>query len=161
MKAEDTQTFGKRQEFMAIAKLMARGCDVYLTLVDNQQIDCIVRHDRNDEPAYYDVQIKARSRAAQAASWGTWPNIRLDKPRERFFVVFYSEPLDQYWVIPSLKLKELASRTRTGRYEGHYTVSLAQFLDEGPPRYNPKFEEYRAAFHLLGAWPVDPDAEPK
>jgi len=47
------------------------------------------------------------------------------------------------------------------RYEGHYTVSLAQFLEEGPPRYNPKFEEYRGAFHLLGASPADPYAKPK
>ena len=157
MKVEDTQTFGKRQEFMAIATMMARGCDVYLTLVDNQQIDCIVRHeDDRGAPMYYDVQIKGRSRQAQQASWGSWPNIRLVKPRARFFVVFYSEPFDQYWVIPSLEFVALASRTKTGRYAGHYSVTLAQHQEDAPPKYNPKFEEYRGAFHRLGASPADP-----
>ena len=47
------------------------------------------------------------------------------------------------------------------RYEGHYTFRLAQYLQQGHPKYNPKFEEYRGAFHLLGAWPLDPDAEPR
>src|ERR1700758_4110328 len=36
-------SFGKRQEFAAIAELLKRNYDVYLTLVDDQQIDCMVR----------------------------------------------------------------------------------------------------------------------
>lgn len=36
-------SFGKRQEFGAIAELLRRGYDVYVTLVDDQQIDGVVR----------------------------------------------------------------------------------------------------------------------
>jgi len=68
---EDTQTSGKRQEFMAIATPLARGCDVDLTLVDNQQIDCIVREDRDGDPVCYDVQMRARSRKTQMLSRAT------------------------------------------------------------------------------------------
>ena len=51
-------SFGKRQEFGAIAELLRRGYDVYITLVDDQGIDCIVRQGPDK---FYDVQIKARS----------------------------------------------------------------------------------------------------
>lgn len=55
-------SFGKRQEFSAIAELMKRNYDVYLTLVDDQQIDCILRLEREPYPVYVDIQIKARSK---------------------------------------------------------------------------------------------------
>jgi len=54
-------SFGKRQEYIAIAELLRRGYDVYMTLVDDQQIDCVVRVEVNSHPVYIDVQIKARS----------------------------------------------------------------------------------------------------
>jgi hypothetical protein len=43
-------SFGKRQEFAAIAELLKRNYDVYSTLVDDQQIDCIVRLQRDPYP---------------------------------------------------------------------------------------------------------------
>jgi len=150
MSPEDTQTFGKRQEFMAIATMMAKGYDVYLTLVDNQQIDCIVRHDDEGKLTYYDVQIKARSKAAQRKSWATWPNLKILKPRENFFVVFYSDPIKEYWVVPSLFLAEHSSRTTTGPYKDHFTVTLAKCPEGSPPEYVATFKPYRGAFHLLG-----------
>lgn len=36
-------SFGKRQEYIAVAELLRRGFDVYMTLVDDQQIDCAFR----------------------------------------------------------------------------------------------------------------------
>lgn len=44
MKHRSTASFGKRQEYIAVAELLRRGFDVYMTLVDDQQIDCVVRH---------------------------------------------------------------------------------------------------------------------
>jgi len=61
MAYRDSASFGKRQEFVAIAELLRRGFDVYLTLVDDLQIDCIIPQEVNGEPVYLDVQIKARS----------------------------------------------------------------------------------------------------
>ncbi|WP_157210500.1 hypothetical protein [Turneriella parva] len=43
MNYRDTASYGKRQEYMAVAELLRRGFDVYMTLVDDQGIDCIVR----------------------------------------------------------------------------------------------------------------------
>ena len=42
MKVEDTQTLRERQKFLAIATLMARGCDGWLTSVDKQETDSVV-----------------------------------------------------------------------------------------------------------------------
>ena len=63
MAYRDSASFGKRQEYVAVAELLKRGFDVFITLVDDQQIDCISKFDE-DPPRYVDVQIKARSKTA-------------------------------------------------------------------------------------------------
>jgi hypothetical protein len=42
MTHRSTASFGKRQESIAVAELLRRGFAVYMTLVDDQQIDCII-----------------------------------------------------------------------------------------------------------------------
>lgn len=46
MDHRSTASFGKRQEYIAVAELLRRGFDVYMTLVDDQQIDCVIRQER-------------------------------------------------------------------------------------------------------------------
>lgn len=60
MNFRSSASFGKRQEFTAIAELLRRGLDVYMTLVDDLQIDCIIRQDDGERLRYLDIQIKAR-----------------------------------------------------------------------------------------------------
>jgi len=45
MSYRDTASFVKRQEYIVVAELLKRGFDVYMTLVDDQGIDCIIRLD--------------------------------------------------------------------------------------------------------------------
>jgi serine/threonine protein kinase len=47
MNHRSTASFGKRQEYVAVAELLRRGFDVYMTLVDDEQIDCINRAAEN------------------------------------------------------------------------------------------------------------------
>lgn len=100
-------SFGKRQEFAAIAELMKRNYDVYLTLVDDQQIDCILRLERDPYPVYVDIQIKARSKDAKNP--GTFAAMEIRKPRPNFYFIFYSEAANQYWIMPSLDVTKLAT----------------------------------------------------
>jgi predicted AAA+ superfamily ATPase len=65
-------SFGKRQEFVVITELLRREFDVYLTLVDDQQIDCVVPQEIDGKPVYMDIQIKARSK--------NWSRRLLDPP---------------------------------------------------------------------------------
>ena len=78
-------SFGKRQEFIAIAELLRRRFDVYMTLVDDQQIDCVIRLP-SSPPSYIDLQIKARSKNAQNAA--TFAAMEIREPRENFLFLF-------------------------------------------------------------------------
>jgi hypothetical protein len=70
-------SFGKRQEYIAVAELLRHGYDVYMTLVDDQQIDCVVRLEVDFHPVYIDVQIKARSAdAKQAGTFASQLHVR-------------------------------------------------------------------------------------
>ncbi len=62
MSYRDSASFGKRQEYVVVAELLKRGFDVYMTLVDDQGIDCVISI---DDQTYIDFQIKARANTAK------------------------------------------------------------------------------------------------
>src|SRR6266496_4782001 len=70
-------SFGKRQEYVAVAELLRRGFDVYMTLVDDQQIDCIIRQELNSQLRYVDIQIKARSNLCVQKDGGFFPAMHI------------------------------------------------------------------------------------
>jgi len=142
----DSASFGKRQEFGAIAELLKRGYDVYSTLVDDQQIDCIVRLDR-EPPVYVDIQIKARSKTAKNP--GTFAAMEIRKPRPNFFFVFYSEAANQYWIMPSLDVVKLATRNKSGKAKGRYRIVFTNTTVKGEVRPRPKWEAWRNKFELV------------
>ena len=94
MSHRSTASFGKRQEYIAVAELLRRGFDVYMTLVDDQQIDCVIRQERNDGLRYLDIQIKARSKDAKQAA--TFAALTVRQPRPNFWFIFYSEAAETY-----------------------------------------------------------------
>ena len=144
-------SFGKRQEFGAIAELLRRGYDVYVTLVDDQQIDCVVRQGPSD---FYDVQIKARSKDCVVGNQAYFPLLWVDKPRRNYIFILYAEAIgDQgtYWVIPSTTLTEpgFGNSLKSGDNKGAFRVRLAL---NGKPR--PKYLNYINAFeNAFGAPP--------
>jgi hypothetical protein len=143
----NSASFGKRQEFVAIAELMKRGYDVYLTLVDDQQIDCIVRLEREPFPVYVDIQIKARSKNAKSP--GTFAAMEIRKPRQNFYFVFYSEAANEYWIMPSLEVAKLANRGKSGKATGRYRIVFTSTNVKGEVRARPKWEAWKNRFDLL------------
>jgi predicted helicase len=81
----DKLTFGKRQEFVAIARLLLEGCDVYMTLVDDRGIDCVIRKNEKD---YLDIQIKARSVHCKPENIASFPNLKNRQPSEELLLHF-------------------------------------------------------------------------
>jgi len=146
-----TASFGKRQEYIAVAELLRRGFDVYMTLVDDRQIDCVVRQEKNGRLRYLDVQIKARSIEAKHAA--TFAALTVRDPRPDFWFIFYSQAARTYWIIPSLELVKLANvnkggKTKEGKNKGKFTIKLASKTKSGwKPR--PKFCRYENAFPNL------------
>jgi len=147
MVSESRQSFGKRQEFAAIAEMLKLGLDVYMTLVDDKGIDCIVREDAN---TYYDVQIKARGKNVEHP--GSFSNLDISNPRPNYLFVFYSEEADKFWVIPSERItgsdggSPLGKQIQSGKTEGRWYIDPWW---EG--KTEPGFEEYENAWHYLGA----------
>lgn len=150
MAYRDSASFGKRQEFVAIAELLRRGFDVYLTLVDDQQIDCVVRNEILGEPVYLDIQIKARSKQCNPKNAGTFAALEVRNPRANFFFIFFSEQTNCYWVLPSLKLIKEANRNKTGQNVGKYRIVFTNLSSKtGLVVPRPRFEKYRNNFELL------------
>jgi len=150
MPFRDTASFGKRQEFVAIAELLHRGFDVYATLVDDRQIDCVIRNEVDGRPAYLDIQIKARSKQCAPKNAGRFAAMDIPNPRHNYFFIFYSEQVDAYWVVPSLDLVAHASRNRSGQNEGRYSIDLTRlYRKTGQVVPRPKFDTYRGNFDLL------------
>ena len=141
-----TGSFGKRQEYIAVAKLLQKGFDVYMTLVDDQQIDCVVRLP-GEMPQYVDIQIKARSRDAKQAS--TFAALAINNPRKNFVFIFYSEAADTYWIMPSLDLIKEASKNKTGINAGKYSLVFANKLKNGDWKPRPRFDKYRDNWQLI------------
>ena len=149
----NSASFGKRQEFVAMAELLRRGFDVYLTLVDDQQIDCILRKEVKGKPLYMDVQIKARSRDADKKNAGFFPLLKIQKPRKNFFFIFYSEHATCHWIMPSQDVVKEANQRKTGQNKGTYSINLATHhkkTDEIHSR--PKFEHYKDNFDILNQY---------
>ena len=156
MRHRHTASFGKRQEYIAVGELLRRGFDVYMTLVDDQQIDCILRQENEitGKLRYLDIQIKARSMDAKHGA--TFAAIRVHKPRKNFWFIFYSEvtgPKGTYWVMSSMDLVQEANINKggvdkKGKNLGKCTIKLANKNKNGwKPR--PRFQKYENAFYLL------------
>ena len=142
-------SFGKRQEYIAVAELLRREYDVYMTLVDDQQIDCVVRVERNGRPRYLDIQVKARSKDCKPRNAGTFSAMEIRQPRKNFFFIFYSEQAETYWIVPSLELIREATRNKSGKNEGKYRIMFCNTSSLGKVRPRPRFKKYENNFALL------------
>lgn len=142
----NSASFGKRQEYVVFAELLRRGFDVYLTLVDDQKIDCIIRFDA-EPPVYVDVQIKARSKTAKNP--GTFSALEMKNPRKNLFYIFYSEGAGCHWVMPSLDLAKRGTRNKSGKNAGKYRIVFTNTTVKGEVRPRPKWTEYQNRFDLL------------
>jgi hypothetical protein len=141
-----TASFGKRQEFVIMGELLRRGLDVYMTLVDDQQIDCIIRMDIGPAPHYLDIQIKARSNNAKNAA--LFAAMDILNPRPSYYYIFYSEQVQKTWVIPSLTLVALAHQNKAGKNKGKFSIDFCHKV-KGIFEPDPQYSEFEEAFHLL------------
>ena len=146
MAKERSQSFGKRQEFAAISEMLRLGLDIYMTLVDDKGIDCVVRKNAD---TYYDVQIKARSKNVKHPGSFWLSDV---SARQNYFFVFYSEEANKFWVIPYQRIigsdgkKPLGNQIKSGKTKGGW------YIDPWwSGRTERGFKQYENAWHYLGA----------
>ncbi|MEN4759159.1 hypothetical protein ABEG63_02360 [Chryseobacterium sp. C39-AII1] len=82
---------GKRMEYFVISKMLEKGLDVYVPLIDDNGIDAVIR---KYDGSFVDVQIKARSTDVKFGDAVLFAAINhID--RNNYFFVFYSHRLEK------------------------------------------------------------------
>ena len=110
--------FGKRMEYNIVGKMLMEGLDVYMPLVDDHGVDCVIK--RNDG-TFIEVQIKARSNEVADGDAALFAAIVHDLT-ENFFFVFYSERLDTMWIMSSEEFLAECVTNKAGKNKGKHSI---------------------------------------
>ncbi len=94
------------------------GLDVYLPLVDDHGVDCVIKKDNG---TFIEVQIKARSKEVTDGDAALFAAITHNKT-ENFFFVFYSERLDTMWILSSEEFIKECVTNKTGKNAGKHSI---------------------------------------
>ena len=129
-------SFGKRIEYWVIGLMLKEGIDVYVPLVDDHAIDAIVK--RKDGTIAL-VQIKARSSTVKDGGAALFAAIPHEHVRQEYWFVFYSERLDQTWIMTSEEFDREAVKNKTGKNVGLRSI---WFNGKRKNKISGKSEEY-------------------
>ena len=110
--------FGKRMEYNLVGKMLMEGLDVYLPLVDDHGVDCVIK---KEDGTFIEVQIKARSREVTDGDAALFSAITHEQT-ENFFFVFYSERLDMMWILSSKEFISECVTNKTGKNAGKRSI---------------------------------------
>jgi len=127
---------GKEGEIKVIGKLLEKGFEVYIPVVD-VGADCIIKISTGE---YKEIQIKTRKKTD-----AYFFDVSDVQPNENLFILCYilTEP-DDIWIIPSMDLKHLATQVKSGKK----TKWRLTFGKRGSEKRK-LFEKYRNNFALL------------
>ena len=110
--------FGKRMEYSLVGEMLMEGLDVYLPLVDDHGVDCVIKR---KDGTFIEVQIKARSNEVTDGDAALFSAITHDY-RENFYFVFYSERLSTMWILSSEEFLNECVTNRNGKNEGKRSI---------------------------------------
>ena len=110
--------FGKRMEYNLVGKMLMEGLDVYLPLVDDHGVDCVIKKQAG---TFIEVQIKARSNEVAEGDAALFAAIS-HEDRPNFYFVFYSERLDLMWILSSEEFLRECVTNKTGKNKGKHSI---------------------------------------
>lgn len=110
--------FGKRMEYNLVGQMLMEGLDVYLPLVDDHGVDCVIK---KEDGTFIEIQIKARSNEVTFGDAGLFAAITHDLT-PNFYFVFYSERLDSMWILSSEKFLQECVTNKTGKNAGKRSI---------------------------------------
>jgi len=137
--------FGKRMEYWIIGKMIKEGLDVYIPLVDDIGIDCIVR---KPDGTFVEVQIKARSKDVKEGDAALFAAMTHES-RENYWFIFYSERMDTTWIMTSQELINESHQNKKGKNKGKRSIWFnGKRKDKKTGEYTehtkPQFQKYIA-----------------
>lgn len=110
--------FGKRMEYNLVGQMLMEGLDVYLPLVDDHGVDCVIK---KADGTFIEVQIKARSREVTDGDAALFAMIE-HEPTKNFYFVFYSERLETMWVLSSEEFLQECYTNKNGKNAGKHIL---------------------------------------
>ena len=113
-----TAGFGKRIEYWIIGQMLKEGLDVYIPLVDDDAIDAVIRR---PDGSFVAAQIKARSKdvvVGDAALFAAMSH----EARNNYWFIFYSERMNQMWIMSSTEFLKAAVQNKTGKNKGKRSI---------------------------------------
>ena len=110
--------FGKRMEYNLVGKMLMEGLDVYLPLVDDHGVDCVIKR---ADGTFIEVQIKARSNEVADGDAALFAAISHDLT-PNFYFVFYSERLDTMWIMSSEEFLAECVTNKNGKNKGKRSI---------------------------------------
>lgn len=112
--------FGKRMEYNLVGKMLMEGLDVYLPLVDDHGVDCVIK---KEDGTFIEVQIKARSNEVTEGDAALFAAITHELTENFFFFfVFYSERLDLMWILSSQEFLQECVTNKNGKNKGKRSI---------------------------------------
>ncbi|MFL1022853.1 hypothetical protein ACJO1Y_23055 [Vibrio parahaemolyticus] len=103
--------FGKRMEYWIAGLMLKEGIDVYMPLIDDNGIDAVIR---KPDGTFIEIQIKARSTEVTMGDAALFAAITHDL-RDNYYFVFYSERLEQFWIMSSKDFIKESNQNKTGK----------------------------------------------
>ena len=105
-------------EYNLVGKMLMEGLDVYLPLVDDHGVDCVIKR---KDGTFIEVQIKARSSEVAEGDAALFSAITHEKT-ENFFFVFHSDRLGMMWIMSSEEFLEECVTNKTGKNTGKRSI---------------------------------------
>ena len=98
--------------------MLMEGLDVYLPLVDDHGVDCVIK---KEDGTFIEVQIKARSSEVNNGDAALFAAITHDFT-PNFYFVFYSERLDLMWIMSSEEFLQECVTNKNGKNAGKRSI---------------------------------------
>ena len=114
----DSASFGKRMEYELIGKMLMEKLDVYVPLVDDHGVDCVIK---KEDGTFIEIQIKARSEDVADGDAALFSAITHDY-RENFYFVFYSRRLEMMWIMSSEEFLNECVTNKKGKNAGKRSI---------------------------------------
>jgi hypothetical protein len=130
--------FGKRIEYKLIGDMLMEGLDVYLPLVDDHGVDCIIK---KADGTFIEVQIKARSKEVKFGDAALFSAITHER-KDNFYFVFYSERMDMMWILSSGDFCDNCDTNKRGKNKGKHSIWLNGKKRNGSEYCKKQFEKY-------------------
>ena len=106
-------------EYYIVGKMLMEGLDVYLPLVDDHGVDCVIK---KRDGTFIEVQIKARSNEVADGDAALFAAITHEET-PNFYFIFYSERLDStMWIMSSKEFLDNCVTNKTGKNKGKHSI---------------------------------------